>query len=89
MKTGICKIVLVNIPFKNVNAWTTDSALKNTHAKIFDTRKTIPGLRIAQKYAVTIGGGNNQRMGLFDQILIKENHQEGNYSNIKKALQNL
>ena len=49
-------------------------AVKNTHAKIFDTRKTIPGLRIAQKYAVTIGGGNNQRMGLFDQILIKENH---------------
>ena len=49
-------------------------AIKNTHAKIFDTRKTIPGLRIAQKYAVTIGGGNNQRMGLFDQILIKENH---------------
>lgn len=48
--------------------------IKNTHAKIFDTRKTIPGLRIAQKYAVTIGGGNNQRMGLFDQILIKENH---------------
>ena len=49
-------------------------AIKNTHTKIFDTRKTIPGLRIAQKYAVTIGGGNNQRMGLFDQILIKENH---------------
>ncbi len=49
-------------------------AIKDTHAKIFDTRKTIPGLRVAQKYAVTIGGGNNQRMGLFDQILIKENH---------------
>ena len=49
-------------------------AIANTHAKIFDTRKTIPGLRIAQKYAVTIGGGNNQRIGLFDQILIKENH---------------
>jgi nicotinate-nucleotide pyrophosphorylase (carboxylating) len=48
--------------------------IKNTHTKIFDTRKTIPGLRIAQKYAVIIGGGNNQRMGLFDQILIKENH---------------
>ncbi len=49
-------------------------AIKDTHAKIFDTRKTIPGLRVAQKYAVTIGGGNNQRMGLFDQILIKEKH---------------
>ena len=49
-------------------------AIANTHTSIFDTRKTIPGLRIAQKYAVAIGGGNNQRIGLFDQILIKENH---------------
>ena len=49
-------------------------AITNTHTGIFDTRKTIPGLRIAQKYAVAIGGGNNQRIGLFDQILIKENH---------------
>ena len=49
-------------------------AIANTHTGIFDTRKTIPGLRIAQKYAVAIGGGNNQRIGLFDQILIKENH---------------
>ena len=39
-----------------------------------DTRKTLPGLRIAQKYAVKIGGGTNQRIGLFDGILIKENH---------------
>ena len=50
------------------------NAISGLHAKIFDTRKTIPGLRIAQKYAVIIGGGNNQRIGLFDQILIKENH---------------
>ncbi|CAM8301993.1 carboxylating nicotinate-nucleotide diphosphorylase [Candidatus Methylopumilus universalis] len=49
-------------------------AIANTDTGIFDTRKTIPGLRIAQKYAVAIGGGNNQRIGLFDQILIKENH---------------
>ena len=49
-------------------------AIANTYTGIFDTRKTIPGLRIAQKYAVAIGGGNNQRIGLFDQILIKENH---------------
>ena len=49
-------------------------AISGSHARIFDTRKTIPGLRIAQKYAVIIGGGNNQRIGLFDQILIKENH---------------
>jgi nicotinate-nucleotide pyrophosphorylase (carboxylating) len=45
-----------------------------TKARILDTRKTIPGLRIAQKYAVTIGGGLNQRIGLYDGILIKENH---------------
>lgn len=43
-------------------------------AKILDTRKTIPGLRLAQKYAVRIGGGCNHRLGLYDAILIKENH---------------
>jgi nicotinate-nucleotide pyrophosphorylase (carboxylating) len=43
-------------------------------ATILDTRKTIPGLRLAQKYAVRCGGGSNHRMGLFDAILIKENH---------------
>ena len=43
-------------------------------SKIFDTRKTIPGLRGAQKYAVRVGGGENHRIGLFDQILFKENH---------------
>ena len=42
--------------------------------KIMDTRKTLPGLRMAQKYAVKVGGGHNQRIGLFDGILIKENH---------------
>lgn len=45
-----------------------------TRARILDTRKTLPGLRLAQKYAVTVGGGVNQRIGLFDGILIKENH---------------
>jgi nicotinate-nucleotide pyrophosphorylase (carboxylating) len=45
-----------------------------TNARIMDTRKTIPGLRLAQKYAVFIGGGLNQRIGLYDGILIKENH---------------
>ncbi len=45
-----------------------------TQAKIMDTRKTLPGLRMAQKYAVTVGGGHNQRIGLFDGVLIKENH---------------
>jgi nicotinate-nucleotide pyrophosphorylase (carboxylating) len=48
--------------------------IAGTNAKIFDTRKTLPGLRIAQKYAVKIGGGENQRMGLYDGVLIKENH---------------
>jgi nicotinate-nucleotide pyrophosphorylase (carboxylating) len=43
-------------------------------ARIMDTRKTLPGLRHAQKYAVTVGGGHNQRVGLFDGVLIKENH---------------
>ena len=45
-----------------------------TQAKILDTRKTLPGMRIALKYAVKTGGGHNQRIGLFDGILIKENH---------------
>ena len=49
-------------------------AVKNTHASIMDTRKTLPGLRAAQKYAVKCGGGENQRTGLYDGILIKENH---------------
>jgi nicotinate-nucleotide pyrophosphorylase (carboxylating) len=45
-----------------------------TRAVILDTRKTLPGLRVAQKYAVMVGGGRNHRMGLWDAILIKENH---------------
>ncbi|MEE9560978.1 MAG: carboxylating nicotinate-nucleotide diphosphorylase [Acidiferrobacterales bacterium] len=49
-------------------------AVSGTHTKVLDTRKTIPGLRRAQKYAVTCGGGQNHRMGLYDGILIKENH---------------
>ena len=48
--------------------------LEGTHCRLLDTRKTIPGLRSAQKYAVRVGGGHNYRMGLFDGILIKENH---------------
>lgn len=49
-------------------------AVKGCKAAILDTRKTIPGLRLAQKYAVLVGGGLNQRLGLYDGILIKENH---------------
>lgn len=48
--------------------------VKGTQAHIHDTRKTLPGLRRAQKYAVLVGGGHNQRIGLYDGILIKENH---------------
>jgi nicotinate-nucleotide pyrophosphorylase (carboxylating) len=48
--------------------------LEGTGCRLLDTRKTIPGLRSAQKYAVRVGGGHNLRMGLFDGILIKENH---------------
>ena len=50
------------------------NAVKGLKATIVDTRKTIPGLRLAQKYAVRVGGGKNHRMGLYDGILIKENH---------------
>ena len=49
-------------------------AVRGTHAQIVDTRKTLPGLRLAQKYAVKTGGGTNHRMGLYDAVLIKENH---------------
>lgn len=48
--------------------------LAGSQTKLLDTRKTLPGLRMAQKYAVTCGGGNNHRFGLFDAFLIKENH---------------
>ena len=49
-------------------------AVQGTRAQIVDTRKTIPGLRLAQKYAVRTGGGTNHRIGLHDAVLIKENH---------------
>ncbi len=55
-------------------ARTYADAVANTDARVFDTRKTIPGLRIAQKYAVACGGCANHRMGLFDAYLLKENH---------------
>lgn len=58
-----------------------------TRAKIVDTRKTLPGLRLAQKYAVRCGGGTNHRLGLYDGILIKENHIIA-ASSITAALQN-
>jgi nicotinate-nucleotide pyrophosphorylase (carboxylating) len=50
------------------------NAIAGTSCRILDTRKTIPGLRLAQKYAVRCGGGQNHRMGLHDMVLLKENH---------------
>ncbi len=49
-------------------------AVQGTGARIYDTRKTTPGLRLLDKYAVRMGGGSNHRLGLYDQILIKDNH---------------
>ena len=51
--------------------------IKNSNCKILDTRKTLPGLRLAQKYAVRCGGGVNHRFGLYDSVLMKENHLAG------------
>jgi nicotinate-nucleotide pyrophosphorylase (carboxylating) len=50
------------------------AGVAGTRARVLDTRKTLPGLRVAQKYAVRCGGGHNHRMGLWDAVLIKENH---------------
>jgi nicotinate-nucleotide pyrophosphorylase (carboxylating) len=63
------------------------AAVAGTDCRILDTRKTIPGLRLAQKYAVRCGGGVNHRIGLFDAILIKENHILS-AGNIQAAIEN-
>jgi len=62
------------------------TAIAGTKTQILDTRKTLPGLRLAQKYAVTVGGGFNQRLALYDGILIKENHIAA-AGNIHEALE--
>ena len=62
--------------------------IKTTSTILLDTRKTLPGLRIAQKYAVKIGGGMNQRLGLYDEILIKENHIKS-IGSFEKTLQKI
>ncbi|NCF73105.1 MAG: carboxylating nicotinate-nucleotide diphosphorylase [Gammaproteobacteria bacterium] len=66
-------------------------AVEGLKTRILDTRKTIPGLRLAQKYAVTCGGGMNHRTGLFDAILIKENHikSAGSITAALQSAQNL
>jgi len=65
--------------------------IADTSARILDTRKTVPGLRLAQKYAVRVGGGHNQRLALYDGILIKENHiaAAGGISAAMRAAQSL
>lgn len=67
------------------------AALNNTNTRLLDTRKTLPGLRAAQKYAVKVGGGDNHRMGLWDAFLIKENHIEscGSIENAVKRAREL
>ena len=66
-------------------------AIEGTAARILDTRKTLPGMRLAQKYAVTCGGGTNHRIGLDDAILIKENHirSAGSIANALQAASDL
>ena len=71
-RTAINFIQTLSAVSTNVAAFV--NRVKNTKTEILDTRKTIPGLRYAQKYAVTVGGGTNHRKGLYDEILIKENH---------------
>ncbi|HEX6076118.1 MAG TPA: carboxylating nicotinate-nucleotide diphosphorylase, partial [Micromonosporaceae bacterium] len=57
----------------HTRAWV--AALEGTKARVLDTRKTTPGLRILEKYAVRVGGGSNKRMGLYDVAMIKDNHK--------------
>ena len=64
---------------------------KNSSCKVVDSRKTIPGLRLAQKYAVRVGGGCNQRFGLWDSVLLKENHliSFGGLKKLKSKYENI
>lgn len=64
------------------------SQLNSSHTKICDTRKTTPGLRVFEKYAVTCGGGYNHRKGLFDGVMIKDNHIAA-CGSIRKAVQHV
>ncbi|MGB0838925.1 MAG: carboxylating nicotinate-nucleotide diphosphorylase [Chitinophagales bacterium] len=61
--------------------------VKGTNAKVLDTRKTTPGIRVLEKWAVRIGGGHNHRMGLYDMVMIKDNHHDyaGGITNAVKA----
>ena len=61
-------------------------AVRGTGCTILDTRKTLPGLRVAQKYAVRVGGGDNHRMGLYDTVMLKENHVRA-FGSVAAAIQ--
>ena len=61
-------------------------AVRGTGTRILDTRKTIPGMRVAQKYAVRVGGGDNHRMGLYDTVMLKENHVRA-FGSVAAAIQ--
>ncbi|MDO9465655.1 MAG: carboxylating nicotinate-nucleotide diphosphorylase [bacterium] len=63
--------------------------VKPYKARIFDTRKTTPGLRDIEKYAVSVGGGQNHRMGLYDMVLIKDNHLKIANGNIEELVQTI
>jgi nicotinate-nucleotide pyrophosphorylase (carboxylating) len=73
-----CERVMLNFLQRLSGIATTTNkyvrAIRGTKAKIYDTRKTIPGWRVLEKYAVRCGGGNNHRIGLYDGILVKDNH---------------
>ncbi|MEK7950247.1 carboxylating nicotinate-nucleotide diphosphorylase [Luteolibacter soli] len=71
--------------------WQYVEAVKGTNASILDTRKTIPGWRYLDKLAVTHGGGVNHRMGLYDRVMVKDNHlvAEGRLEELQEAISNL
>ena len=80
-------ILIIQGPNMNILGY----RFKNTKTKIVDTRKTTPGWRLLQKYAVRVGGGKNHRFGLYDGILIKDNHIEANQNIVEivnKAIKN-
>jgi len=69
--------------------WKFVSAVRGTKAKIYDTRKTVPGWRMLEKYAVCCGGGHNHRFGLGDAVMFKDNHLAGLGRNFKPKLQKM
>ena len=73
-RTGLNFLQTLSATATRVYQWVNTPALQASDIKLLDTRKTLPGLRFGQKYAVLVGGGYNHRLGLWDAYLIKENH---------------